>query len=149
MLKVKSNKIWHGHLHPLNHSCIILMYNMLNTALEKQTQVKTCFVQWVVWSEWVSWCFESCQPQRIISGLKTNFSLSPSYSFHKSLYHKSVFSQTTAPILSTISERKTTKTNTYLGAYLYSASTQHGNLNQLCVTTSRMTYSAGLHRNRC
>ena len=27
----------------------------------------------------VSWCFEPSQPQRITSGLKTNFSLSPSY----------------------------------------------------------------------
>ena len=31
--------------------------------------------------------------KRIITGLKTNFSLSPSYSYHKSLlYHKSLFS---------------------------------------------------------
>ena len=28
--------------------------------------------------------------KRIISGLKTNLNLSPSYSFHKSLYHKSL-----------------------------------------------------------
>ena len=43
--------------------------------------------------EWVSWCFEPSQPQRIImSGLKTNFSLSPySYLFNKSLYHKFLF----------------------------------------------------------
>ena len=31
------------------------------------------------------------QPQRITSGLNTNFTLSPGYSFHKSLYHKSCF----------------------------------------------------------
>ena len=44
------------------------------------------------WSyELVSWCFEPSQPQRITSGLKTNFTLSPSYSFHKSSYHKSCF----------------------------------------------------------
>ena len=36
----------------------------------------------------VSWCFEPVQPQRIISGPKTNFSLSPSYSEHKSSNHK-------------------------------------------------------------
>ena len=36
-----------------------------------------------------SWCFEPSKPQRITSGLKTNFALSPSYSFHKSSYHKS------------------------------------------------------------
>ena len=35
----------------------------------------------------VSWCFEPHQPQ--MSGMNTNFTLSPSYSFHKSLYHKS------------------------------------------------------------
>ena len=39
----------------------------------------------------VSWCFEPSQPQRITSGLNTNFALSPSYSFHKSSYHKSCF----------------------------------------------------------
>ena len=39
----------------------------------------------------VSWCFEPSQPQRITSGLNTNFTLSPSYSFHKSSYHKSCF----------------------------------------------------------
>ena len=36
-----------------------------------------------------SWCFEPSQPQRITSGLNRNFTLSPSYSFHKSSYHKS------------------------------------------------------------
>ena len=76
----------------------------------------------------VSWCFEPSQTQRITPGLNTNFSLSPSYSFHKSLYHKSFFPQTTAQSLSAISECKTKKTNTCFGAYLYSASTQHGNL---------------------
>ena len=34
----------------------------------------------------VSWCFEPSQPQRITSGLNTNFTLSPSYSFHKSCF---------------------------------------------------------------
>ena len=37
------------------------------------------------------WCFEPSQPQRIRSELKTDFNLFPSYSFHKSLYHKSLF----------------------------------------------------------
>ena len=71
-------------------------------------------------SQSVSWCFEPSQPQRITSGLNTNFNLSPSYSFHKS--------HTITQILSTISEGKTRKTVTYFWAYLYSASTQHGNL---------------------
>ena len=39
----------------------------------------------------VSWCFEPSQPQWITSGLNTNFTLSLSYSLHKSLYHKSSF----------------------------------------------------------
>ena len=39
----------------------------------------------------VSWCFEPSQPRRITSGLNTNFTLSPSHSFYKSLYHKSCF----------------------------------------------------------
>ena len=33
-------------------------------------------------SQFVSGCFQPSQPQRITSGLKTNFSISPSYSFH-------------------------------------------------------------------
>ena len=41
--------------------------------------------------EKVSWCFEPSQPQRISSALNTNFTVSPSYSFHKSSYHKSCF----------------------------------------------------------
>ena len=36
----------------------------------------------------VSGCFEPCQPQRIISGLKTYFNPSPSYSAYKLLNHK-------------------------------------------------------------
>ena len=52
----------------------------------------------------VSWCFEPSQPQRITSGLNINFNQAPSYSFHKSLYHKSFL------------------------AYLYSVGIQHGNL---------------------
>ena len=42
-------------------------------------------------SEWVRECFEPSQPQRITSGLKKNFTLTPSYSFHKLSYHKSCF----------------------------------------------------------
>ena len=50
--------------------------------------VNTCYIlsesagdkesDWLRISHLVSWCFEPSQPQRIISGLKTNFSLSPS-----------------------------------------------------------------------
>ena len=42
-------------------------------------------------SQLVSWCFEPSHPQRITSELYTNFTLSLSYSFHKSSYHKSCF----------------------------------------------------------
>ena len=42
-------------------------------------------------SQLVSWCFEPSQPQRITSGLDTNFTPSPSYSFHESFYRKSCF----------------------------------------------------------
>ena len=58
----------------------------------------------------VSWCFEPGQPQRNTSGLKTNFTLSPNYSFHKPFDHKSLYSQTTTQILSTVSERKPRRT---------------------------------------
>ena len=37
----------------------------------------------------VSRCFEPNQLQRITSGLNTNFTLPPNYSFHKSSHHKS------------------------------------------------------------
>ena len=43
------------------------------------------------WGLLVSRCFKPSQPQRITSRLKTNFNLSPSYLFHKPLYHKSFF----------------------------------------------------------
>ena len=54
-------------LHPLHWKhCAILSYCT-------QTEVSL-----------VSLCIESSQPQKIISGLKTNFSLFPSYSIHRS-----------------------------------------------------------------
>ena len=38
-----------------------------------------------IWVSWLFiWYFEPSQPQRIVSGLKTNFTLSPNYSAHKS-----------------------------------------------------------------
>ena len=78
------------------------------------SQLVSWLVGWLVGqlvSQLVSRCFELSQPQRIISGLNTNFNLFPIYSFHKSLYQKSFsfLSQTTAQILSTISEHKTRK----------------------------------------
>ena len=48
----------------------------------------SCKAQWKE-DALVSWCFEPRQPQRITSGLNTNFNLSSSHSFQKSSYHKS------------------------------------------------------------
>ena len=51
-------------------------------------------MKWISWRQsetLFSWCFEPSQPQRITSGLNTNFTLSAGYSFHKSSYHKSSF----------------------------------------------------------
>ena len=45
----------------------------------------------------VSWCFEPSQPQRILSGLKTNISLSPSYSAYESWNHIFFKSTTLVP----------------------------------------------------
>ena len=59
----------------------------------------------------VSRCFEPSQPHRITSGLNTNFTLSPSYSFHNSSYNKSCFV-------------------VVFWAYLYPSGIQHGNLHQ-------------------
>ena len=75
-------------------------------------------------SQLVSWCFEPSQPRRITSALNTNFTLSPSYSFHKSSYHKSWG---------------------FFLAYLYSVDTQHGNLHP----AGRPILFSDLHRNRC
>ena len=54
--------------------------------------------------QFVSRSLKPSQPQRITSGLNTNFNLFPSYSFHKSLYHQSFFLQTKAQILFTMSD---------------------------------------------
>ena len=79
----------------------------------------------------VSWCFEPSQPQRITSGPNTNMNLSPSYSFHKSLYHESLFLEPKLKFYPQFGtrfqkkkRRRERKKNTCLGAYLYSAGTQ-------------------------
>ena len=74
-------------------------------------------------SQLVSWCFEPSQPRRITSGLNTNFTLSPSHSFHKSSYPKSCFFQ---PIYI----RRALNTGT-------------------CIQQGGLFYSAGLHRSQC
>ena len=68
-------------------------------------------------SQLVTWCFGLSKPQRIMRGLKTNFSLSPSFSFQKSLHHKSLFLK--PQLISTISERKPRKTITHVLEPIY------------------------------
>ena len=72
---------------------------------------------WVI--ELVSWYFEPSQPQRIMSGLNTNFSIC-----------KLLISQVIIPQVM------------FFLAYLYSTGTQH-------IQQDDLFYSAGLHRNRC
>ena len=82
----------------------------------------------------VSWCFEPSQPQRTTSELKTNFYLSPCYSFHKSLCYTSFFfffcccSNHSSNLIHSFGTQNQKNSNTYFGPDLYSASTQHGNL---------------------
>ena len=57
------------------------------TSFHIQTSGSLCYVQdsavnKCAVSKLAGWCFEPSQPQRITSGLNTNFTLSPSYSFH-------------------------------------------------------------------
>ena len=73
-------------------------------------------------SQLVSWCFKPSQPQRITSGLNTNFTLSPSQSFHESSYHKVMF------FLQPIYIPRALNTGT-------------------CIQQGDLFYSAGLHRN--
>ena len=73
-------------------------------------------------SQLVSWCFEPSQPQRITSGLNTNFTLYPSHSFHQSSYHKTCLQPIYIP--------RALNTGT-------------------CIQQGDLFYSAGLHRIRC
>ena len=76
----------------------------------------------------VSWCSEPSQPQKITSGLNTNFNLSLGYSFHMSWY-ESFLLKPQIKFYPKFRNAKPEKNNTTcFGAYLYSASTQHGNL---------------------
>ena len=60
------------------------------TAVRRET-LRCLFPRQRVLAQFVSWCCEPSQPQMITSGLNTNFNLSPSYSFRKSLHRKSLF----------------------------------------------------------
>ena len=77
----------------------------------------------------VSWCFKPSQAQCIRSGLKTNFNLSPSYSVHKSSYHRSQFLKPQLKFCPQFRNAKPEKQQyVFWSLYLYSANTQHGNL---------------------
>ena len=91
-----SSKFWREDPHG--------MHQQQNTVPVGLLAAPTFEKPWV--SELVNCCFKPSQPQRITSVLNTNFTLSPSYSFHKSSYYKSYV----------------------FWAYLYSAGAQHGNL---------------------
>ena len=89
----------------------------------------------------VSWCFEPGHPQRMMSRLKTNFILCPSYSFRKTFIPQVSFSLTTTQIISTTSECKSRKTIIQVLELIYiPRAVNTGNLHQLSVTMSRMTY---------
>ena len=95
---------WHLCKWMHKESCMALLIPAhIHTAMHTLTLSRTFLSQAQPFL--LSWCFEPSQPQRITSGLNTNLTLSPSYSFHKSSYHKSCF-----------------------WAYLYSEGTQHRNL---------------------
>ena len=70
-------------------SCVV----HLTTSLPPSHCCSVRIISELLWNftKLVSWRSYPCQPQRITSGLKTNFNLSPCYSFHKSSYHKSLF----------------------------------------------------------
>ena len=72
------------HMLKLTLSTLVLVLKGLKRLLQRHNVH-------VVGAQLVSWCFEPSQPQRITSGLNTNFTLSPSHSFHKSSCHKSCF----------------------------------------------------------
>ena len=74
--------LFHGNRFVRNINC------KLHVLDSSPLQFKHCIVVTLVHTSKVSWYFEPSQSQRIISGLKTNFSLSPNHSVHKSSKHK-------------------------------------------------------------
>ena len=70
-------------------------------------------------SHLVRWCFEPSQPQRILSGLKTNFNLAPSYSFRKSLCRKSVFLKPQLRLYPHFRNANTEKQHMFWGLFVF------------------------------
>ena len=60
--------------------------------------------------------------------IENNFNLSPRYSFHKSLHQKSLFLKPQLKFYPQFRTQSQKNNNTRIGAYLYFAGTQHGNL---------------------
>ena len=85
--RLKKKKKWYSHF------LLDLLNNPANFQLDwiRNDQLKQFDIAVTSRSQLVSWHFEPSQSQTITSGLKTNFTLSPSYSFQKSSYHKSCF----------------------------------------------------------
>ena len=77
----------HTHTHTHTHQKQQHANREKRPAMTVTKELPTLLYELVI----VSWCLEPSQPQTITSGLKTNFSLFPGYSFHRSLYHKSLF----------------------------------------------------------
>ena len=126
-------------------SCVV----HLTTSLAPSHCCSVRIISELLWNftKLVSWRSYPCQPQRITSGLKTNFNLSPCYSSQKSLNHKFLFLKPQLKILSTITERKARQTKRMfwtIEAYLYSVATQHGNLNP-AVTYFLLRAHTGTH----
>ena len=70
-------------------SLIIMEFKLVSR--QDDAELKRIGTLFMSVAQLVSWCFEPSQPQRITSGLNTNFTISPSYSIHKSSYHKTCF----------------------------------------------------------
>ena len=104
-------------------SVSMTMINIKQTTMIniKQTRMINIKQMTIINSQLVSRCFKPSQPQRITSGLNTNFTLSPSQSLHKSSYHKVMVFQ---PI--------------YIPRALNTGT---------CIQQGNLFYSAGLHRN--
>ena len=115
----------HEHTHTYTHTHThthTTTTTTTTTSTQAQRAPKTC-QQDKATRESVSRCFEPSHSQRITSGLSTNFTVFPSYSFHKSPYHKSCF--LSLFISRGLSTRKS------------------------CIQQGDLFYSASLHRNRC
>ena len=96
--------------------------------------------------ELVSCCIEPSQPKRIISGLKTNFNLSPTYSFHQSLHHKSLFLKPQLKFFPQFRNANPEKIMTSVLDPIFIPRAHNGGY---CIQQDDLFYSAWLHRNWC